>query len=65
MLTIVPKEKDTLDSLLKRYKERVRSIGLIDKGKNRRFFVKKSERRRKAAQRASFRERYKRTHELA
>lgn len=64
MLEIRLKEKDTLDHLIKWYKQKLDQTKFLRERKKKSFFESASQKRKIMKQKAVLRERYKRTHGL-
>jgi small subunit ribosomal protein S21 len=56
-LTIKPRRNENIERVIKRFNKKVKKLGIIDELKDRRFYIKPSERRRKAKKRADARRR--------
>lgn len=59
MLSIIPKERESIDQILKRYKNKVKTVGLIKEVKKRVEYKKPSEKRREQRLKAIYTQRYR------
>ena len=56
-LTIKPRRNENIERVIKRFNKKVKKLGIIDELKERRHYIKPSERKRKAKKRAIARRR--------